>query len=253
MLRQILDAHGGSLPVGVEAVFCNTGLEHQATLDFLLEIERRWCPVKWLEYRWRGEHGFEVVDYYSASRNGEPFEALIAAKNLLPNPRMRFCTGELKIRTGNRYAASIGLESWTRVVGLRADEPRRVARIKGDTTRDDVVCPMAIAGHGERDVLDFWKSQPFDLKLPGGDNSFGNCSLCFLKSYDKTIRLMRADPKAAEWWIAQERRTDISATGNGNLFRIDRPKYEALLRLSKAQKFLPFGNEEESLPCNCTD
>lgn len=254
MLRHILDAHGGRLPEDCRAIFCNTGLEHAATYEFLREIERRWCPITWLEYEHRdGAHAFKVVNYDSAARAGEPFDALIAAKRLLPNPRMRFCTGELKIRTGNRYALSLGWESWTRVVGLRADEPRRVSNLKGDTSRESVECPMAVAGHDERDVLDWWKLREFDLRLPGGDNSFGNCSLCFLKSFDKTIRLLRADPAQAEWWIRQESRGDIAATANGNLFRIDRPNYENLLRVSREQKWLWDEPRDDQLPCNCTD
>ena len=44
MLYRILEAHGGALPDDVVPVFCNTGKEHHATLDFVrdwLKEERR--------------------------------------------------------------------------------------------------------------------------------------------------------------------------------------------------------------------
>ena len=92
MLRQVLDAHGGSLPTDVVAVFCNTGLEHAATYEFLRDISERWgCPIVWLEYeRQANAHGFKIVDFESADRTGKPFSDIITARGMLPNPRMRF-------------------------------------------------------------------------------------------------------------------------------------------------------------------
>lgn len=258
MLRKIMDAHGGKLPADVIPVFCNTGLEHEATYQFLHEIEQRWTPIVWLEYVHRPDedehkHWFKVVSYCKASRNGEPFTQLIKAKGMLPNPVTRFCTSELKIRTGNRYAQSIGMESWNRAIGLRADEQRRVHKLTGEG-REEVVCPMYQAGHTKADVLEFWKSQPFDLKLPGNDNSFGNCQLCFLKGIHKLAKIVQTNPDAAKWWIAQEERQDIQPTGNGRLFRLDRPTYKQLLTQITVQgRMFDDAIEDDTVPCACTD
>lgn len=125
MLRSIIDAFGGSLPSDVVPIFCNTGLEHEATLQFVRELSERWVPIVWLEYVNTGNAAtFRVVDYCSASRKGEPFAQLIASRKFLPFPRARFCTTELKIRTGNRYAASLGWQEFTRAVGLRFGRSR---------------------------------------------------------------------------------------------------------------------------------
>ena len=51
MLKQILDAYDGKLPVGGIVCFANTGKEHEATLRFVHDIEQRWCPIAWIEYR----------------------------------------------------------------------------------------------------------------------------------------------------------------------------------------------------------
>lgn len=255
MLRQIIDAHGGKLPGDVLPVFLNTGREHEATLNFLRDMAERWeIPLWWLEYRWSdlpaGEgkfHTFEVVDYCSASRKGEPFAQLIEARSYLPNPVTRFCTVELKIRTAERFCRSIGWEDYTSIVGLRADEPRRVARMKGDSKSENVVMPMAQAGHTLADVLAFWKEQPFDLMLPGGDNTFGNCDLCFLKGRAKLDKIMRTMPDAADWWAAQE---DLT----GGTFHKDRPTYRQMMtQLTVQGRLLDDAIEDDTLPCSCTD
>lgn len=258
MLRQIIDAHGGTLPPDVVPVFCNTGREHEATLQFLREMGERWTPIVWLEYRHRTGaarvHGFEVVDYCSASRNGEPFAQMIIAKNFLPNPVMRLCTSELKIRTGNRYARDVlGWDEWDRAVGLRADEPWRVAKIKGDDSCEAVLCPMHAAGHTLADVRAFWSGQPFDLHLPGDDPAFGNCDLCFLKRRAQIEKVMLTDPSRGEWWARQEERRLANGT-DGGLFRSDRPTYRQMMtQLSVQGRLLDDAIEDDTLPCMCHD
>ncbi len=105
--------------------FQNTGKEMPATLDFINECDKRWnLNIVWLEYRYGSN--FEVVNYETASRNGRPFDELIAWKDgTLPNTFMRYCTGELKINTLKRYMKSIGVNGWNHFVGIRYDEPRR--------------------------------------------------------------------------------------------------------------------------------
>ena len=93
MLRRILDAHGGALPSDVAVVFANTGKERPETLDFVAQCGARWnVRIVWVEYDWDAPHRTRLVSHNSASRNGEPFEALIDRKGFVPNPRMRFCT-----------------------------------------------------------------------------------------------------------------------------------------------------------------
>ncbi len=99
LLKHILDAHGGHLPGDIIAVFSNTGKEHPATLDFVQACSEQWkVPIVWLEYDPTGEkqRKFRIVSHITASRNGEPFEALIQERKYLPNPVTRFCTSTLR-------------------------------------------------------------------------------------------------------------------------------------------------------------
>lgn len=89
MLHQILEAHGGALPADVVVAFANTGKEREETLRFVHECGSRWgVPITWLEWH-NADPAFEVVGYNSASREGEPFKALIEKKKALPNGTAR--------------------------------------------------------------------------------------------------------------------------------------------------------------------
>ncbi len=274
MLHHILEAFGGKLPADVKVVFCNTGKERPETLTFVERSSAEWgVDVVWLEYRFtpgerepgksrngrpnvKGRHWFEVVNYATASRNGEPLKAVFLARNMLPNPASRFCTVECKIRTTDRYLKSLGWTRWANAIGLRADEPHRVARVQTTNrhSREEPVCPMHRAGLTEADVLAFWAAQPFDLGLKSHE---GNCDLCFLKGAGKIQRIMRDNPELATWWIDQEAeaaKRGIAHNPAVALFRKDRPRYAALLELSKRPSLFPLDEPDElSIACHCTD
>lgn len=278
MLWRVLQAHGGTLPEDVKVVFCNTGKERPETLDFVERCSIEWgVPVVWLEYRYSGpgipspdgtgtkkrktpgRHSHAVVDYATASRNGEPFEAVVRARSMLPNVMVRFCTVEMKIRTSRRYLRSLGWKRWTNLIGFRADEPQRVARLRGTNrhSSEDPIAPLHEAGVTSADVMAFWASHPFDLQLKSYE---GNCDLCFLKGQGKIERVMRERPDLAEWWLRMEELgkelQPRVRTPGGNLFRKDRPSYAAMLERSQRASLPMMGDDEDdqlSIACHCTD
>ena len=246
MLRNIIDAHGGTLPDDIKVIFANTGLEHHETYEFIHRIEEAWCEVVWLEYTLDGEnkHSFKVVDYESASRAGEPFTLLInKIGKYLPSPVQRACTANLKIRTISKYLKSIGWKEFFNCIGLRADEQRRVQRMKNDTKNNITIMPMAESAHDINDVHNFWTGHKLDLNLPLNSNIFGNCVGCYLKGYGKLEAIAREEPDALDWWIETERKTN-------KVFRIDRPDYATIKRDAHLQQAFDFG---DSVSCFCTD
>ena len=210
MLYKILEANNG-LPSNSVVSFQNTGREMPQTLDFVQQVSERWdVPIVWLEYDItdKGKNYFKVVNHNSASRNGEPFDKLINKYKRLPNARFRFCTGVLKMQTGQKYLKSLGWKTWNHAIGIRADEPRRLT--KKSEGNIDLFYPLAEAQKTKRDVEAFWMLQPFDLALPifNGKTMKGNCDFCFLKS-EATLALMaREHPELAKWWIDAEQRLD---------------------------------------------
>jgi hypothetical protein len=249
MLRQILDAHNGELPQDAHVIFCNTGLEHHGTYRFINEIAINWnVPIVWLE--WRQGRKWERVSYETASRNGEPFSALIDAKNGLPNLRMRFCTQELKIFTIKRYAEQhLKFDEWTEIIGLRYDEPRRVARLDRWPGSRDVFAPMYHAKHDLSAVKAYWSSSPFDLDIPP---NAGNCVGCFLKGANKLSQAVKESPSYFDWWVRMESRVFTLGDGKEKVykFNLDKPPYAHIVSASENQNEL-FG--DDTLPCACTD
>jgi 3'-phosphoadenosine 5'-phosphosulfate sulfotransferase (PAPS reductase)/FAD synthetase len=260
MLKHILDAHGGTLPDDVKVTFANTGREMPETLEFVQECASRWdVPVVWLEWRNKtvsdGASAFEIVSHNSASRDGEPFKALIDKKGYLPNPITRFCTGELKIRVMRDYARSLGWKNWTNVIGLRADEPIRVARARTNRDAWDNDTPLATSGVSRAHVTAFWQWQGFDLRLPNNDGNtpLGNCDLCFLKGGATILGIIRERPELAKWWAEAEAEAEARASKpDGARFRKDRPGYAAMLKMSQQQEDL-FALDNNTQPCGCHD
>lgn len=241
LLRKLLMAHGGALPEGCHVAFANTGKEDEATLRFVRDCGDMWrVPIVWLEYTAEAP-GWRVVDFDSASREGEPFEALIRARNYLPNPVARFCTVELKILRIADYMRSLGHGEFEVLIGIRADEPVRIARVRknpsGGTRGIERRMPLADLGVTRHDVAAFWRRNDWDLALPSVDGTTpaGNCDLCFLKDSSTVLSLIAEKPKRAVWWARQEHSITNPKITNGGTFRADRPTYAQMLAFTKAQ------------------
>jgi len=176
--------------------FQNTGKEMQGTLDFINECDKQWnLNIVWLEYR--KPASFEVVTFETASRDGLPYKQLIEQRPAsIPNMQFRYCTSELKINTLKRYLKSIGVTDYTSFNGIRYDEPRRWQKTKDSDY--DVELPLVKWKVNKQDVLNFWKEQPFDLKV---NEPYGNCDCCFLKGKGKLSIIAKEKPELFQWWI----------------------------------------------------
>ena len=219
-------------------VFENTGKESEGTLDFINECDQRWgLNVVWLEYR-TGKQ-FEVVDYETASRNGEPFDMVIEDNGgTLPNTFMRFCTRELKVSTLKRFMHSIDVHEWDHYVGIRHDEPRRWGKTSSLPKYMTVMHPLVKWKVNKPMVLDWWAQQDFDLQV---NEPYGNCDGCFLKGKGKLMIIAKEKPELFEWWINKEKET-------GNTFKKE-ISYQKLLDLAQSQYGL--FDDDPSFDCFC--
>lgn len=240
MLWRVLQSNGG-LPDDAIVCFANTGKEDEATLQFVKACQDSWdIPIVWLEYQ-QDAPGFKVVNFETASRQGEPFEALITKKNYLPNPVARFCTEELKVKPINKYLADQGIEVDT-MVGVRGDEPHRISKLRAR----GLLIPLVDADVRQRDVQEFWKHQPFDLALEfrDGVTALGNCDLCFLKGPQQIMGLVKNKPERAVWWARMEKKIDAT-------FRSDRASYGAMMNYMDKQADM--FDTSGSISCFCGD
>ncbi len=263
MLYQIVQAHGGTLPDDVVVAFANTGKEREETLRFVHGCGSRWgVKIHWIEWQ-PTKPGFHEVGFNSASRSGEPFEEMIRRKQYLPNPTMRYCTAELKVRPMKQFMMSRGYQHWTSVTGLRYDEGHRVLKQiafnEAGKERWKTVMPMASrhAKHTKRDVMQFWLGvnrrfpsselpQGFDLGLADYE---GNCDLCFLKGRDKLAALIRNKPGAATWWAEMESIAKCSVSGGARFRKSE--SYSQLASFVRDQRNFEFPEDNEEYDVEC--
>lgn len=258
MLWRILQAWDGKLPDDVVVCFANTGKEMEETLRFVDRCSKEWnVPIVWLEFR-DSDAKYEVVSLDTASRNGEPFLALVKKRNYLPNPVSRFCTVELKVRTIHRFLKAIGFTEWDSIIGIRADEQRRMAKISNQDygKHETKVAPLGVAGITSKDVGAFFAQNSFDLELPNmdGKTMHGNCDLCFLKGAAQIQSLIAEKPDRAKWWMEIEALAlALASKPSGAVFRKDRPSYKQMYEFALAQSDWVGNNSDETIPCFCGD
>lgn len=186
-------------------VFANTGQEHEETLKFVNLCER-WFdyPVHWVEAVINPEKRkgtrHKIVNFETASRKGEPFEAMIK-KYGIPNPAGMFCTRELKLQTMTSYMRSIGWKKNTYdvAIGIRFDEMDRVSKY---AIENKIVYPLIDMKITKKDVLEFWRKQDFNLMIP---EHLGNCTWCWKKSKRKLLTIAKNEPAFFEFPVRMER------------------------------------------------
>lgn len=224
-------------------VFANTGREREETLIFLKRIDEKWnLGIIWLEADVNEEKGkgtsYKVVDFETASRNGEPFESVIK-KYGLPSKLFRHCTRELKDIPIHKYAKRIfeqkAFFKWLKTnyieiypypsledyhlttlysrfietynseyltaIGIRADERHRISNKKPLN-----IYPLADMNCTKTFINDWWSRQSFNLEL---NESEGNCDDCFLKSKRKRVELIKNEIRTQcnptyKWWSKME-------------------------------------------------
>jgi len=173
-------------------IFANTGEEREETLRFVNQCDMQWkLGVVWLEAKVLGARkgtSYTVTDYAGASRNGEPFEAVIQ-KYGIPNAAYPHCTRELKLAPITSYMSDNGLkDAWT-AIGIRVDE---IDRMRGDAAQARLIYPfIQWTTVRKQEVKEFWESQPFELGLKEHE---GNCKWCWKKSDRKLYTLALDNP-----------------------------------------------------------
>lgn len=276
MLKHIIDAYGGTLPDDVVVSFCNTGREHEATLEFVRECGQRWAVnIWWLEFDPTATEETKFVSFETASRDGTPLRLAIESRPTqhLYNAVSRYCTATCKVRRMQKLMHYfLGYESWHHAMGLRADEKKRVAKTmrRAGADRQHPTLPLAHAGVNKLDVKEWWETQPFDLQLPNvdGETLLGNCMDCHLKKRWKLVNTLRVRPDVAEWPIQQEERMEsvikfVPKSNPGpelrHRFFKDGTSFRHLLAEAAAANAasvpmeIGYDTDDDDDDCNCTD
>lgn len=198
-------------------LFANTGQEHENTLKFADQCDKAFgLNLVWLEAivhpgeRKGSTH--EIVDFESASINGEPFEAVIS-KYGIPNPDFQPCNRELKLNPMRSYRESIGFKrNHTSCIGYRSDE---VDRMNFDLLKSgEVFHPLIKWAHYATKpyIRHWWSEQDFDLEI---DEHYGNCVTCWKKSDRKLMTIAKHDPERFDFFKRMEKEHSYSGAGDG--------------------------------------
>lgn len=198
----------------VRVLFANTGQEHEKTLEFVDRCDREFgCGVVWLEAVVHEGVGqgtrHRVVDFETASRDGEPFEDVIA-KYGLPGPGYLHCTRELKANVMRSYERSIDWQSgeYWRAIGIRADE---MDRVNPRHREERIWYPLLDWAVTKEEVTTFWSRQAFDLDIP---EHLGNCVWCWKKSLRKHLTLATDEPWVFDFPARMERKYANAGSGD---------------------------------------
>lgn len=178
-------------------VFANTGEEKEQTLEFVEKCDKHFgLNVVWVEAITNPTFGkgirAKVVSFKTASRNGEPFEAMIA-KMGIPNVNFKHCSRELKKYAIRDYARQIGwkkVDDYKTAIGFRSDE---IDRISEESEAENLWYPLIESGITKPFINRFWRDMPFRLELKGYE---GNCKVCWKKSLRKLLTIAKEDPSA---------------------------------------------------------
>lgn len=184
----------------IAITFANTGCEHEETLKFVDRCDKHFgWGVAWLEAVVNPQKGkgirHKIVDFETAARSGEPFEAYIA-KYGMPDRNHNHCTSRLKEDVMYSYRRELG---WGRTeyytaIGIRSDEIDRVSRKR---VEKKLVYPLVDWGWTKDDVKRECATWPFDLNLKG--EHYGNCTWCWKKSFRKLQTLALEEPSVFDF------------------------------------------------------
>lgn len=151
------------------------------------------------------------------------------------------------------------------ILGLRADEPKRVRSMLNRCQGDGALpyAPLFDSGIVGEDVNKFWQEQDWDLEV---DSSYSNCVFCFMKG-KRNLGAIAQNPQSRapgpgqlSWWANFEERytrttpevVDGIATGRQSRFgffgKNSKVSFSSLLEPEAANSI---GHQE--LPCFCTD
>jgi len=232
----------------IAVAFCNTGLEHEATLDFVNDCDRHWGGVVvWLESVFHGVGKgvtHKIVDFNTASRRGEPFEAFIA-KHGIPNATTPQCTARLKLDCIFSYRRANNWLACPTAIGIRADEIDRQSK---HMERDNLIYPLIDRGFTKEMVNAYAAKFPFDLKIP--NDAYGNCVTCWKKSDRKLFTIAIESPHYFDFFRRMDSeygnfKTDCAAAspqGNRRFFRGHRTTQDILDQAHQTQ-FEPYSDE----------
>ncbi|MFQ0972224.1 phosphoadenosine phosphosulfate reductase family protein [Gilliamella sp. BG6] len=178
-------------------VFMDTGAEHPKTYEFVKNVVKHFdinltCLRVVVNSELGQGNSYRIISLDELTQDLQPFRD-VCYKYGTPYIHGAFCTRTMKLEPFERYCKdNYGKGNYQTWLGIRADEQRRLKQKDGYRYLAD------ICDFDKQDVINWWKSQPFDLDLP---EHLGNCVFCIKKGINKIALATRDEPTMAEDFI----------------------------------------------------
>lgn len=188
----------------IKIVFANTGDEAEETLIFVNECSKQWnIDIVWLEanvhHNNRIGSTHKIVNFKTASRNREPFIAVIK-KYGIPNQNFLHCNREMKLNPMKSYLRSLKWKKYKTALGIRVDE---FDRININSKKLGLIYPLISNRPTTKQEISYWWSlQNFRLNLKSFNT---NCKTCWKKSDKVLAEIYRNNPEYFDFNIQMEK------------------------------------------------
>lgn len=185
-------------------VFANTGEENEETLQFVERCDKEFnLNVVWVEadvqHNKRLGTKHKIVNFKTASRNGEPFKEVIK-KYGIPNQNFPHCNRELKLSPIHSYIKNqLKWKNYYTAIGIRYDE---IDRIVSDRSKFNIIYPLIEEVRMTKPKINnWWSKQKFRLNLKGYQ---GNCKTCWKKSKKNLYTIAQENPSYFDFFRRME-------------------------------------------------
>tara|TARA_R110002020_G_scaffold7104_1_gene30042 strand:+ start:231 stop:1076 length:846 start_codon:yes stop_codon:yes gene_type:complete len=183
-------------------IFANTGLEREETLIFVDMVDKTYdLGLVWIECVIdpddRENATYKEVNYWTASRKGEPFRAMIEAYGI-PNVKYLHCNRETKTRPMRKWWME-NYPDHLMAIGIRCDE---LDRVNPSYKEKNLCYPFAFWEPMTKPQINRrWRDRPFRLELKHYE---GNCKTCWKKSFPKLAYIMKENPEYFDFFEEME-------------------------------------------------
>ena len=205
---------------GAVFVFMDTGAEHEATYEFIKQVNDYFdlnlvCMRTVVSDKWREGVNYRIIGINEIGHDLQPWRDM-SLKYGLPYKGGEFCTDRMKTTPCKKYLEdTYGVGNYHIWLGMRIDEPKRIKPREGFSYLAD------ISDFEKQDVLDWWAKMPFNLGIP---EHLGNCVFCIKKGINKVALAAKDEPIKADRFIKMINMDDVRivpsrTTSNDAMYR----------------------------------
>ena len=179
----------------VKYIFMDTGAEHPKTYEFIRSVVKHFnidliCLRLKINPVLGQANSYTQMPLNNCKMDYQPWRDMLSKYGTPYNPGGAFCTDRLKLVPFEKYCDEhFGKGNYTRVLGIRADEPKRLK------PKDNYKYLAEFSDFEKQDVLDWWKEQSFDLEI---NENLGNCVFCIKKGVNKIGLATKNEPRMAQ-------------------------------------------------------